>query len=427
MEAAESNKLRAGMVGLGMIFDDTYRPLFEQLYRDGLYRRDLGCVEVELAAVASRTGTRARRLKESAGDRLPNFASFEEPDAVGQMLAHGIDAICVATPDDRHFGAARVALAAGKHVLIEKPSVLRLQELDELIALARQKGVLARVVYHKLADPDHKKLRTHVFDGVLCHVNNGYCSLLEPKQISGSQFAEWITGRNPGTYVAVHYIKLIDFTFGRDWQLARVQATGQRGLVGPARGPTWDSTQLQIVYAYPDGREAAFDIHTSWVTPDNFPGYVEQEVQFRFDNGVWNAHQRKRGVEVTVEGKTPHEMKITPNHHYNAAFLEPWGERSQRGYGLEVIRRFFEEVAFVEHGGPPGERERRLKQMRALAYADLSADRNTVAIVQALEAILSEHAAGRPGCVVRVNEERGGLVLYAPGSATPNVLYAGRV
>ena len=73
--------------------------------------------------------------------------------------------------------------------------------------------MLAKVVYHKLADPDHKKLRTHVVDGVLRHVNNGYCSLLEPKAISGKQFAEWIAGRNPGTYVAVHYIKLIDFTF----------------------------------------------------------------------------------------------------------------------------------------------------------------------------------------------------------------------
>ncbi len=81
-------------------------------------------------------------------------------------------------------------------------------------ALARRQGVLAKVVYHKLADPDHKKLRTHVADGTLRHVNNGYCSLLEPKQISGSQFAEWIQGRNPATYVAVHYIKLIDYTFG---------------------------------------------------------------------------------------------------------------------------------------------------------------------------------------------------------------------
>ena len=92
--------------------------------------------------------------------------------------------------------------------------MLRLQELDELRARwPTPAQVLAKVVYHKLADPDHKKLRTHVVDGVLRHVNNGYCSLLEPKSISGKQFAEWIVGRNPGTYVAVHYVKLIDFTF----------------------------------------------------------------------------------------------------------------------------------------------------------------------------------------------------------------------
>jgi predicted dehydrogenase len=293
--------------------------------------------------------------------------------------------------------------------------------------LARRQGVLAKVVYHKLADPDHKKLRTHVVQGVLRHVNNGYCTLLEPKQISGSQFAEWIAGRNPGTYVAVHYLKLIDFTFGPTWDLARVRATGQRGLVGPADGPTWDSVQLQVVYRHPDQREAAFDIHTSWVTPDNFPGYVEQEVQFRFDNGVWNAHQRKRGVEVTVEGRTPLELKNTPNHHYNGTFVEPWGEPSQRGYGIEILRRFFEEVAFVEHGGPAAERGRRLDQMRALAYNDVSADRNVVAVVQALEAILERHARGQPGSMVEVNAAQGGLVLRTPGSAEPVVLYDKRV
>jgi D-galacturonate reductase len=312
-------------------------------------------------------------------------------------------------------------------VLIEKPSVLTLQELERLLEIAERHAILAKVVYHKLADPDHKKMRTHVVDGVLRHVNNGYCTLLEPKSISGSQFAEWIQGRNPGTYVAVHYIKLIDFSFGPNWKLARISANGQRGLVGPATGSTWDSVQLQIVYAYPDGREAAFDIHTSWVTPDNFPGYVEQEVQFRFDNGVWNAHQRKRGVEVTVEGKTPLEMKNTPNHHYNGTFMEPWGKRSQRGYGVEIIQRFFEEVAFVEFGGPPALRPQRLEQMRALPYDDLAADRHTVAIVQAMEAILQEHAAGRPGSMVEVNAREGGLVLRRPGNPEPVVLYPGKV
>ncbi len=357
----------------------------------------------------------------------PTFANFDGADAVGQLLASGVDTVCIATPDDRHFTPALASLAAGKHVLIEKPSVLSLRELDELTRLSEARGVLAKVVYHKLADPDHKKLRTLYQDGMLRHVNNGYCSLLEPKSISGGQFAEWIAGRNPATYVAVHYLKLIDFTFGPRWALDRVLATGQRGLVGPANSSTWDSVQLQVVYRHPDNREAAFDIHTSWVTPDNFPGYVEQEVQFRFDNAVWNAHQRKRGVELTVENRTPDELKYTPNYHYNGTFLEPWGERSQRGYGIEIIERFFQEVAFVEYGGPPEGRAERLRQMRSLAYNDITADRNCVAIVQALEAILARAAVGTPGCVVKVNDANGGLVLYEPGNAKSLVLYEGRV
>jgi predicted dehydrogenase len=421
----EIHRLRAGMVGMGMIFDETYRPFFESVHQRPLYQPNFGICTVELAAVASRTGQRAEAYRKAAGARLGTWESFHGPDATEQLLDSGVDFACIATPDDRHFPAARAALEAGKHALIEKPSVLTLAELDQLQDLARQTGVLAKVVYHKLLDPDHKKLRTLVADGELKHVNNGYCTLLEPKGISGSQFAEWITGRNPGTYVAVHYIKLIDFTFGG--RLRSVQCTGQRGLVGRSDGPTWDSTQLRLIYAYDDAREAAFDIHTSWVTPDNFPGYVEQEVQFRFDNGVWNGHSRKRGVECTIEGRTPIERKISINNHYNGTFAEPWGERSQRGYGIEVLERFAREVAEVEFGGPAEGHDERLERARALAYNDLSAERQTVAAVQAMEAILKAHAAGKPDCVVHVNDARGGLVLYAPGSAEPTILYAPRV
>ncbi len=418
-------QLRAGMVGVGMIFDETYRPFFETAHREGLYDRRFGDVSVPLQAIASKTGKRAAKYRDGAAGRVHPFENFAGDDAVAKMLAAGVDWACVATPDDRHFAAAKEILSAGVHLLVEKPSVLTLQELDELVALAKERQVLAKVVYHKLLDPDHKKLRTLVHDQVLQHVNTGYCSLLEPKSISGGQFAEWIVGRNPGTYVAVHYIKLIDFTFGG--KLKTITATGQRGLVGPKDGPTWDSTQMRMVYEYADGREAAFDIHTSWVTPDNFPGYVEQEVQFRFDNGVWNAHSRKRGVECTVEGRTPITLKTTMNNHYNGTFVEPWGDRSQRGYGIEVLDRFAREVAYVEFAGPEGERAKRLCQMWGLAYNDLSADRQTVAAVQALEAILARHVAGEPDCVVRVNDPAGGLVLYRPGSAEPEVLYPGVV
>lgn len=418
---APVHTLRTGMVGMGMIFDETYRPFFERVHRDGLYERSFGDVDVPLTAVATRTGSRAEAYRKAAGGKVAAFQSYAGEDSVGQMLKAGVDIACVATPDDRHFEAARAILSAGVHVLIEKPSVLDLAQLDELVALADKQGLLAKVVYHKLLDPDHKKLRTFVHDGVLKHVNNGYCSLLEPKSISGGQFAEWIKGRNPGTYVAVHYIKLIDFTFGG--RLKTASASGQRGLVGAANGPTWDSNQLKLVYEYEDGREAAFDIHTSWVNPDNFPGYVEQEVQFRFDNGVWNGHSRRRGIECTIEGKTPNEFKITINTHYNGTFVEPWGERSQRGYGIEVLERFAREVARVEWGGAAGERASRLAEARRLGYNDLSADRQVVAAVQALEAILDHAAKGQPDGVVRVNDKAGGLALYLPGQAEPKVLY----
>lgn len=413
------------MVGLGMIFDETYRPFFEGACRQPLYQPDFGVCQVAFAAAASRTGKRAEAFRKASAGRLGEWQSYSGPGAIEKLLASGVDFVCIATPDDRHFEVARAALQASKHVLIEKPSVLSLAQLDELVRLADENNVLAKVVYHKLLDPDHKKLRTLVADGELVHVNNGYCTLLEPKTISSGQFAEWITGRNPGTYVAVHYIKLIDFTFGG--RLTSVQCTGQRGIVGPADGPTWDSTQLRLIYQYDGGRQAAFDIHTSWVTPDNFPGYVEQEVQFRFDNGVWNGHSRKRGVECTVEGRTPTARKVTINNHYNSKFLEPWGERSQRGYGIEVLERFVRELAEVEFGGQAGGRGERLRQARALTYNDLSADRQTVAAVQAMEAILGRHAAGTPNCVVNINDKSGGLVLYAPGKAEPEVLYAPKV
>src|SRR5262245_50228761 len=149
----QHNTIRAGMVGVGMIFEDTYWPFFLQAHEQGLYRREFGPVDVALSAMASRTGGRAAGYLQQAQKRgMPAVANCVGPQAMQQLLASPVDAVCIATPDDRHFDAARQALSAGKHVLIEKPSVLSLRQLDELEALARQKKVLARVVYHKLAD-----------------------------------------------------------------------------------------------------------------------------------------------------------------------------------------------------------------------------------------------------------------------------------
>ena len=115
----EYRRLRAGMVGMGMIFDETYRPFFENSHRDGLFSRALGPFELELAAVASLTGRRAEAYRQVSEGRITPFESFVEPDSVGQLLKTDVDFVCVASPDNRHFDAARL------------PRLLALQALGE--------------------------------------------------------------------------------------------------------------------------------------------------------------------------------------------------------------------------------------------------------------------------------------------------------
>jgi D-galacturonate reductase len=138
----------------------------------------------------------------------------------------------------------RQAIEAGKHVLIEKPSVLSLAELDELRRLAKaDKGVLAKVVYHKLLDPDHKKLRTLVADGVLA-ARQQRLLLAAGAQVDFGQPVRRVDHRPQSRHLRRRPLHQADRLHLRRATQER-QCTGQRGLVGPADGPTWDSTQLR--------------------------------------------------------------------------------------------------------------------------------------------------------------------------------------
>ena len=239
------------------------------------------------------------------------------------------------------------------------------------------KDVLAKVVYHKLLDPDHKKLRTLVADGVLQHVNNGYCSLLEPKSISGSQFAEWITGRNPGTYVAVHYIKLIDFTFG-----GRLK---QRRLHRPAR-PRRPGRRPDLGL---DAAAAGLRIRRrprGGVRHPHQLGHARQLPRLRRAGSAVPLRQRRlerpsaasAASKCTVEGRTPLELKITIEQPLQRHVPRTVGRALAarlRHRGARAVRRArwpTSSSAARRASAPSGS-----KQMRALAYNDLAADRQT--------------------------------------------------
>ena len=74
-------------------------------------------------------------------DGVPGFASIEE-------LLEGCDAdvISICTPHFLHAEQTLKAVAAKRHVLVEKPMALRVEDADRMIRAAREAGVLLMVV-----------------------------------------------------------------------------------------------------------------------------------------------------------------------------------------------------------------------------------------------------------------------------------------
>ena len=104
-QSVSGRTVRVGMVGLGMIFEETYRPFFDQTACEGLFRRDFGRVGVELAATATRTGNDPNDIVSTS----PQWRILPGRRQLMRCCRESLQAVCVATPDDRHFDAAPAA------------------------------------------------------------------------------------------------------------------------------------------------------------------------------------------------------------------------------------------------------------------------------------------------------------------------------
>ncbi len=364
---ARPHTLRAGMVGLGMIFDETYRPMFEELHADGLYRRDFGLVDVELAAVASRTGTRAARTRRPPAPGSPTSrASRERTRRAG----------------DRGGRRRRLRRHAGRPPLRRRETGPRRGQArpDRKAVGARapgtgrarsrwrgDKSVLAKVVYHKLADPDHKKLRTLVADGVLQHVNNGYCSLLEPK-IDQRRPVRRVDRRPQSRHLRRRPLHQADRLHVRpDWLIDASPAPAS--AASSARPTARRGTRCSCRWSTRT-RTAARRRSTSTRAgsrPTTSPATSSRRCSSASTTASGTPTSGSAASSCTVEGRTPASPEDTRRTTTTTAtFLEPWGERSQRGYGVEVLRP-------VRRGGRVRRVRRRAASTGAIALDEMRA------------------------------------------------------
>ncbi len=206
---------------------------------------------------------KADRLAEVAGKTRPLTATADYRD----LLANPeIDAIIIsATPEILHFPMARESLLAGKHVFLEKPIAVELSEADELIALARAKGLSFTIGYSQRFNPKFAYVKRSIDDGTIGEP----ISALVSRHITRG-LGNKITGRgklSPAAMEATHDIDFVLWCFAPR-KPVRVYAQEVRKVMQK----TVDAPDcVWIIVTLDDG--SVFTIGAGWVQPPAYPNF----------------------------------------------------------------------------------------------------------------------------------------------------------
>ncbi|CAI0787417.1 Uncharacterized oxidoreductase ydgJ [Serratia rubidaea] len=141
--------LRVGLVGYGYASKTFHAPLIA------------GTPGLELAAVVSSDAGKVHA-------DWPALPVVSEPQALFNDPT--LDLIVIPTPNDTHYPLAQQALAAGKHVVVDKPFTVTLSQARALQQQAQQRGLLLSVFHNRRWDSDFLTLKTLLQEGSLGEV-----------------------------------------------------------------------------------------------------------------------------------------------------------------------------------------------------------------------------------------------------------------
>ena len=161
-----------------------------------------------------------------------------------------IDAIIIATPVASHFDLAMKALAAGKHILVEKPMARSVAEVDEIAKLAAEKNLVAMVGHTFLFNDAVRYVKKLIDSGDLGDIRCIYSQRLNLGRIRSDVDALW--------NLAPHDISIIQYWLG-DPQPISVTRNGMAFIQEDVE----DVVFMNITYP----NNVMANIHVSWLDP----------------------------------------------------------------------------------------------------------------------------------------------------------------
>ncbi|QPK02523.1 oxidoreductase [Enterobacter mori] len=143
------NKMKTiniALIGYGFVGKTFHAPLIQSV--EGL----------KLAVVSSRDEEKVKR-------DIPDVTVVASPE---EAIQHpDVDLVVIASPNATHAPLATLALNSGKHVVVDKPFTLDMQEARDLIALADEKQLLLSVFHNRRWDSDFLGIKQVIEQGSL--------------------------------------------------------------------------------------------------------------------------------------------------------------------------------------------------------------------------------------------------------------------
>ena len=140
-------KWKVGLLGAGYICE--------------AHAKALNAIEnVDLVAICDLSMPRAEKAART-------FAIPQVCSSLNDLLNMDVDVVHILLPPNAHFETARQIMAAGKHVLLEKPMALTADDCQALVELAETKNIKLGVNHNFLFLPAYESLRRQAQDGTL--------------------------------------------------------------------------------------------------------------------------------------------------------------------------------------------------------------------------------------------------------------------
>ena len=149
MNSTSPATVRLGVVGLGSVFEP-YAALIRELRYEG---------RVEVVATCDEVGGRAARVRDFLHEEVPFTTNYL--DVIGR---DDVDVVVVLTAMPSHGEIAAAALEAGKHVLVEKPMSIDLDEASDLVTRAASGSGMLVCAPHVVLSPSYQALWKRVVD-----------------------------------------------------------------------------------------------------------------------------------------------------------------------------------------------------------------------------------------------------------------------